>query len=253
MNVLFNYMKFAIYQILGFLLSLPKLNKIKKNPNKFSLKEKFEFLQRQAKNSLSIVDIKLNILGSEFLPDEPVLFVSNHTSMLDSFILAASVDRPIGCVIADEPIWKNLPIISEWTRLIKCVYIDRKNNREGLKSINEASNNILGGHSMAIFPEGDLTWVKDPNSIVSNFRIGSLKIAYKAGCPIVPFVIKNSRETYQGYHPIGKIKSIPVEVEFLNPIYDHINDPKLKSSLLAENIRNKMIEKIEEFKESNIF
>lgn len=91
MNVLFNYMKFAIYQILGFLLSLPKLNKIKKNPNKFSLKEKFEFLQRQAKNSLSIVDIKLNILGSEFLPDEPVLFVANHTSMLDSFILAASV------------------------------------------------------------------------------------------------------------------------------------------------------------------
>lgn len=253
MNVLFNYMKFAIYQILGFLLSLPKLNKIKKNPNKFSLKEKFEFLQRQAKNSLSIVDIKLNILGSEFLPDEPVLFVANHTSMLDSFILAASVDRPIGCVIADEPIWKNLPIISEWTKLIKCVYINRKNNREGLKSINEASNNILNGHSMAIFPEGDLTWVKDPNSIVSNFRNGSLKIAYKAGCPIVPFVIKNSRETYQGYHPIGKIKSISVEVEFLNPIYDHINDPKLKSSLLAESIRNKMIEKIKDFKESSKF
>ncbi|WP_235665535.1 hypothetical protein [Clostridioides difficile] len=50
---------------------------------------------------------------------------------------------------------------------------------------------------------------------------------------------------------IGKINSVPVEVEFLEPIYDHIENPRLKSSVLGENIKNKMINTIENFRKSN--
>ena len=175
------------------------------------------------------------------------MFVINHSSMLDSFILVSSIDRPIGCVIADEPIWRDMPIVSKWANIINCVYINRKDNRKALKSISQAADSILNGHSMAIFPEGDLTWVKDPNALVSDFKGGALKIAYKAKCPIVPMVIKNSKETYKGYEPIGKITSMNVEVEFLDPVYDHIENPKLKSTILSENIQHNMIEKIEEF------
>ena len=171
--------------------------------------------------------------------------------MLDSFILFASVNRPIGCVIADEPVWRSMPIVSSWAKLTKCVYINRKDNREGIKSINEAANNILNGQSMAVFPEGDLTWVKDPDAIISEFRNGALKIAYKAKCPIVPFVIKNSKNTYEGYQPIGKINSKDVEVEFLPPIYEHIENPKLKTIILGESIRKEMIESINKFNENN--
>ncbi|QJA08366.1 1-acyl-sn-glycerol-3-phosphate acyltransferase [Romboutsia sp. CE17] len=245
---MFNYIKFALYLILIFLLAIPKLIRFELNPNEYSAKEKFSFLNKHAKRALSLVNIKLNILGKDKLPKEPVLFVINHSSMLDSFILVASVDRPIGVVIADVPIWKNMPIISHWTKLIKCVYINRENTREGIKSIIQASKNIISGQSMAIFPEGDLTWIKDPNALVSDFRPGALKIAYKANCPIVPLVIKNSKETYSGYEPIGKINSMTVEVEFLDPIYDHIENPKLKSIILSDNIKNKMINKIEDFK-----
>ena len=246
---MFNYIKFAIYQLIGFSLALSKLISFKKNPDKFTSKEKFEFLHNQAKKSLDFVNIKLTILGKERLPKEPVLFVINHSSMLDSFILTASVDRPIGCLIADELTWNNIPIFKDWASLIKCTYINRTNNREGIKSIIDASKNIISGHSMAVFPEGDLTWVKDPNALISDFKSGALKIAYKAKCPIVPLVIKNSRDTYDGYQPIGKIHSQSVEVEFLDPIYDHINNPSLKSTNLATDIKNKMIEKIRQFKD----
>lgn len=248
MKLLFNYIKFALYIILVFFLAIPKLAKFEINPDKYSAREKFSFLEKHAKIALSIVNIKLNIIGKEKIPKEPVLFVINHSSMLDSFILVSSVDRPIGCVIADVPTWKNMPIISHWTKLIRCVYINRSNTREGIKSIIEASENILDGHSMAIFPEGDLTWMKDPNALVSDFRAGALKIAYKAKCPIVPLVIKNSKDTYEGYQPVGRITSMPVEVEFLDPIYDHIDNPKLKSTILSESIKNNMIKKIEEFR-----
>ena len=144
-----------------------------------------------------------------------------------------------------------MPIVSSWAKLTKCVYINRQDNREGIKSINEAANNILKGQSMAIFPEGDLTWVKDPDALISEFRSGALKIAYKAKCPIVPFVIKNSRHTYEGYQPIGKINSKDVEVEFLDPIYEHLENPRLKTVELAKTIKEKMIDEMQKYQSKN--
>ena len=246
---MFNYIKFAIFQILGFILSLFKLDKILKYPDRYSMENKFSFLKKQATNSLKLVKINVNVFGKEKIPKEPVLFVINHSSMLDSYILISSVDRPIGCIIADEPIWKKMPIVNKWADVIRSIYINRHNNREGLKSIIEASNVIKSGHSMAVFPEGDLTWVKDPKSLVSEFKSGALKIAYKAKCPIVPLVIKNSKEIYNGYEPIGKIKSANVEIEFLDPIYSHIENPKIKTIDLGESIRADMIKSILEFRE----
>lgn len=244
---MFNYIKFAIFQIIGFILSIFKLNKFLKSPNKYSMKDKFSVLKKQAENSLKLVNININVLGKEKIPKEPVLFVVNHSSMLDSYILIASVDRPIGCIIADEPIWKSMPIVNKWASIIKSVYINRHNNREGLKSILEASNTIRDGHSMAVFPEGDLTWVRDSHSLISEFKSGALKIAYKAKCPIVPLVIKNSKEIYSGYEPIGKIKSMNLEIEFLDPVYIHIHNPKIKTTDLSESIREDMINSILEF------
>lgn len=238
---MFNYIKFALFQIFGFLVSVPELIKLKCNETKYSSIEKFRFVKIHTKKSLDLVKIKIKIIGKEKVPKEEVLFVLNHASMLDSYILASSTVKPVGVIIADVPTWRHIPIVSHWLNLMKCVYINRENNREGIKSIIKASENIKMGHSMAVFPEGDLTWVKDPNALISDFKPGALKIAYKAKCPIVPMVIKNSRRTYEGYEPIGKINSGNVEVEYLDPIYDHIENPKIKTVELAKIIKEKMI------------
>ena len=237
-----NYIKFALFQIFGFLLSVPKLVKLKLNEKKYTNIEKFKFIQSHAKKSLDLVKIKINIIGKEKVPKEDVLFVINHSSMLDSYIIVSSIVKPVGVIIADVPVWKHIPIVRHWLNLIKCVYLNRDNNRDAVKSIGKASENIKMGQSMAIFPEGDLTWVKDSEALISDFKPGAFKIAYKAKCPIVPMVIKNSRFTYEGYEPVGKIHSGNVEVEYLEPVYDHIKNPKLKTKELAEIIKNKMIE-----------
>lgn len=250
---MFNYIKFAIFQIIGFISSLPLIRKFTKSPQKYSDEEKFKFLKKQASKSLDLVNINLNILGKEKVPKEPVLFVINHSSMLDSFILISSIPKPIGVVIADVPTWRNIPIVRYWIKITKSVYLNRENNREGVKSINKCAENIKEGQSMAIFPEGDLTWVKDSKSLVSDFKAGALKIAYKAKCPIVPMVIKNSLNTYEGYQPIGKINSKDVEVEFLEPIYDHLENPKIKTIELASRIKENMIYEMKKYQiEHNI-
>lgn len=248
---MFNYIKFALFQIFGFIMSIPELIKLKYNEKKYSSIEKFRFVKSHAKKSLDLVKIKINVIGKERVPKEEVLFVLNHSSMLDSYILVSSVVKPVGVIIADVPTWRHIPIVSHWLNMMKCVYINRENNREGIKSIIQASENIKMGQSMAIFPEGDLTWVKDPKSLVSDFKAGALKIAYKAKCPIVPMVIKNSLNTYEGYEPIGKINSKDVEVEFLDPIYEHLENPRLKTVELAKTIKEKMIDEMQKYQSKN--
>ena len=142
--------------------------------------EKFRFIKSHAKSSLDFIKIKINVIGKEKVLKEEVLFVLNHSSMLDSYILVSSIVKPVGVIIADVPTWRHIPIVSHWLNMMKCVYIDRENNREGMKSIIQASENIKMGQSMAVFPEGDLTWVKDPHALISDFKPGALKIAYKA-------------------------------------------------------------------------
>lgn len=45
-----NYLKFATYQLIGFTSSIPRLIKIKKNPDKFSLKENLNLCKNKLKN-----------------------------------------------------------------------------------------------------------------------------------------------------------------------------------------------------------
>ena len=243
-----NYIKFAFSQVFGFLFSIFKLNKFKKYPEAQARSEASDFLYKHSVNSLKKININLNVKGEENIPDEPVLFVANHSSMLDGFIVLGSIKKSLGFIIADEPVWRNIPIVRKWMELVKCELIDRKNNRNGIKSINRAANSIKDGQNMVVFPEGDLTWVKDENAYVSDFRPGALKIAYKAKCPIVPIAIKNSLGTYEGYQPVGKIHSRDVEIEIFPSIKDHLENPKLKTIELADKIKNIMSDSIKAFR-----
>ena len=87
--------------------------------------------------------------------------------------------------------------------------------------------------------------------VYTPLTIKALKIAYKAKCPIVPMVIKNSLNTYEGYEPIGKINSKDVEVEFLDPIYEHLENPRLKTVELAKTIKEKMIDEMQKYQSKN--
>ena len=84
---MFNYIKFALFQIFGFLLSIPELVKLKINEKKYTSIEKFKFIKSHAKKSLDLVKIKIKIIGKEKVPQEEFLFVLNHAIILDSYIL----------------------------------------------------------------------------------------------------------------------------------------------------------------------
>ena len=96
---------------------------------------------------------------------------------------------------------------------VRCLFLDRDNIKEGLKLILKAVEDIKSGVSLFIFPEG--TRSKDGN--IAEFKEGSLKIATKAGCPIVPVAFSNTSAIFEDHFPF--IKAAKVTIEFGKPIY----------------------------------
>lgn len=156
--------------------------------------------------------VKVRMTGLENIPkDEPVLFVSNHQSNLDFAILLGLINKPKAFVAKIE--LARIPVVSPWMRNIGCVFMDRKDIRQSLKVMNEAVDIIRSGLSMVIFPEG----TRSRSDTVAEFKKGSLRLADKAGVPVVPVTISGSYKAVEANK--GWIKPVEVKVVIAKPIY----------------------------------
>ena len=125
----------------------------------------------------------LTVKGIENIPDMPVLYVGNHRSYFDIVTGYIVVPGQTGFIAKKE--MEKIPLLREWMRNVNCLFLDRKDIKAGLKTILEGIEKVKGGSSIWIFPEGTRCKAKDPAELLP-FKEGSLKIAEKSGCPVVP-------------------------------------------------------------------
>ena len=109
---------------------------------------------------------------------------------------------------------------------IHCLFLDRDNIKEGLKTILKGVEEVKNGISLCIFPEGTRN---RENDTFLPFREGSFKIAEKGGVPIVPMVILNSADLFEDHLP--RIKKATVIIEFQEPVYTDKMDRNEKKNL----------------------
>lgn len=159
---------------------------------------------------------KVIALGEENIPkDTAVLYVGNHRSFFDIILTYIRVPRPTGYVAKKEML--KVPLLSIWMKHLHCLFLDRDNIKEGMKTILAAIEKAKSGISICIFPEG--TRNKTADTFLP-FHEGSFKIAEKAGVPIIPMTIVNSSAIFEDHFP--KIKRTTVIIEYGKPLY--IND-----------------------------
>lgn len=170
--------------------------------------------------------IKLTVNGREKIPDGPVLYVGNHRSYFDIVIGYMIVKGECGFVAKKE--LDKIPSLRVWMRFIHCLFLDRQNLREGMKTINEAIENVKSGISMWIFPEG----TRNDGEVPMEFKEGSLRIAEKSGCPVVPIAMQGTAEIFEKHVPW--IKSTEVVVTVCDPIFLDGLDRKEKKTLGAK-------------------
>ena len=155
---------------------------------------------------------KVTVIGEENVPtDRAVLYIPNHRSYFDIVLTYVRVPRPTGYIAKKE--MERIPSLSQWMRNLHCLFLDRENIKEGLKTILTAIEKIKSGIAICIFPEGTRNTESDE---LLPFHDGSFKIAEKSGCPIIPVTINNSAAVFEDHLPW--IRKAHVIIEYCSPI-----------------------------------
>lgn len=164
---------------------------------------------------LWICGVRMEVDGQENIPEDAVLFVGNHQSYLDILTTYVNIKGGTGYVAKIET--DKVPVFNLWMRGINCLFLDRNNIREGMKTIKRGTEELKKGYSMFIFPEG----TRNQGEEMLEFKAGSTKMAEKAGVPILPVAISGTADIFEN-NPHFSVKPGKVRITFGKPII--IND-----------------------------
>lgn len=154
----------------------------------------------------------ITYIGRENIPkDQAVLYVGNHNSYFDILLTYSQCPDLTGYVAKSEML--RYPLLRDWMKQLYCLFLDRTDMRAGLQMILTGIDYIKQGISVCIFPEG----TRSRDGQMQPFKEGSMKMAQKTGCPIIPMAITNSAEIFENHLP--RVKPCRVIVEYGAPIY----------------------------------
>ncbi|MBZ9688864.1 1-acyl-sn-glycerol-3-phosphate acyltransferase [Clostridium estertheticum] len=230
MRTVYFYLRLII-DLIGKGFKEVQLNSLKKHKTTEEVDAYLSKVVRDWSNFvIRIAGLNLTVIGKENIPNEPCVFVGNHQSNLDIPVILSSMDRLTGAVAKKE--MEKIPVMSYWMRQIHSVFMDRENPREALKSISEGVENLKNGYSMIIFPEG----TRSRSNNMGEFKKGSMRLAIKAGVPIIPITFYDTNKAMEGNN--GKVKKANAKLIIDKPIYmDKMSkEEKAEISELVKNI-----------------
>jgi len=139
--------------------------------------------------AMESVGMQLAVEGLEHLRalTGPAVFVGNHMSTLETFVLPCIVQpvRPVTFVVKESLL--TYPVFGPIMRSRNPVAVGRTNPREDLKAVLEGGQERLArGTSLIVFPQTTRTPVFDPEQ----FNTIGAKLAARAGVPAVPVALK---------------------------------------------------------------
>ena len=218
----------VVFLILFLILTIPVffiewlIGKFNRNARDYSC---LRIVQWGFKAILKVTGVHTTVIGFENIPDEPVLFIGNHRSFFDILLTYSRCPRLTGYVAKKE--MEKIPLLSTWMRFVYCLFLDRDNVREGLKTILQAIDYVKEGISICIFPEGTRNTGEELSLLP--FKGGALKIAEKSGCAIIPLSLNNTIEIFEAHLP--RIRKTHVIIEYGAPIYPKDLDRETRKHL----------------------
>lgn len=203
--------------VVGFLIfSLPllcRLNRLWEKDPVSADQKSLRIVQSVFRFILKLSGVSVTVKGQDRIPkDRSVLYVGNHRSYFDILLGYTTVPGLTGFVAKKE--MEKIPLLSDWMRRVNCLFLDRENMKEGLKTILTGIDKVKNGISIWIFPEGTRNTNEDPLELLT-FKEGSLKIAEKSGCPVVPVAISHSADILEKH--MYRIYRTRVTIEYGEP------------------------------------
>jgi len=227
---LFIMLTFVPFGLVAFFLSLFGF---KKSMSMFI----YKIAQIWARCVIFITGSTLEVIGRENIPKQGgICFVSNHIGIVDIILSLAYIGQPFGFVAKKELSF--VPFFNMWIYILGGLFIDRKNIRKAVKTINQGIQKIQKGSSMLIFPEG----TRSKGRGLLPFKSGAIKLATNSLAPIVPMAITGS---YDVFEIDGRVHAAPLRLVFCPPIYTAEMSPEDRRHKLADQVRSVIEEALE--------
>lgn len=207
----------ALTIVLFLIFSIPVLGilwVVGKKDSRASQRQSLRIIQGVFRLVFKWSGVTVTVQGLENIPrDRAVLYVGNHRSYFDILTGYVTVPGLTGFVAKKE--MEKIPLLSTWMTRVNCLFLDRENIKEGLKTILEGIEKVKSGVSIWIFPEG----TRNEGGLLDLmiFHEGSLKIAEKSGCPVIPVAITGTAEIFEEHLP--RVKPSHVVIRYGKPIY----------------------------------
>jgi putative phosphoserine phosphatase / 1-acylglycerol-3-phosphate O-acyltransferase len=139
--------------------------------------------------TLALAGIHLNVTGEDNLRSQrPAVFIFNHQSILDGFIVMKLLREDVAGVAKKEV--ASQPGFGQFARFANMALIDRGNASQAMSALEPVVRRLQEGYSIAISPEG----TRSATPAIGKFKKGAFHMAMQGGVPIVPIVIRNTGE-----------------------------------------------------------
>ncbi|HEY1283241.1 MAG TPA: lysophospholipid acyltransferase family protein [Steroidobacteraceae bacterium] len=187
---------------------------------------------------LRVAGMPLVVKRAERIPEGQCVIVSNHASYLDGLVFTAALPPRFGFVIKRE--MERVPMAGTLLKRLGHEFVERFNRNRGGIDARRVLRTASNGHSLVFFPEGTFSALPG----LGKFHAGAFTVAARAGCPVVPAVIRGTRRALppkKGWPRPGRI-----EIEFLEPILAQASAPADAALELRDKARLAILEELDE-------
>ena len=166
-----------------------------------------------ARSFCRLLFLPVEVEGLENIqPKTSYVFVSNHQSMTDVFVIYGWLPVIFKWIMKKE--LRKVPLVGAACKAAGHIYIDRSNKMASMRSIAEAERIVTDGVCVVIFPEGTRTLTGE----VGRFKRGAFSIATDLHLPIVPISLSGCYEVmprtrfYAKWHRVKMTVGKPIDV-----------------------------------------
>src|SRR6185437_1118123 len=148
----------------------------------------------------------------------------------------AALPPRFGFVIKRE--MASVPLAGALLKRLGSEFVERFNRHRGGADARRVMRTAVSGNSLVFFPEGTF----DARPGLGKFHAGAFTIAARAGCPVVPAVVRGTRRAF----PPQKAWPYParIEIEFLDPIVAQEQSPDAMALELRDRARSAILEEL---------
>jgi len=168
---------------------------------------------------------------------QPYIYMFNHQSMFDHFMIAGSTSHYLTGVAAEDQY--SYPVYGAALRRYKAIPIKREKLKDAIHSLDEAEKVVLSGTSLLIAPEGTRT----VSGELGDFKKGPFHLAMNTNATIIPVAIIGAWEAKKKTD--WKLKPSIITIHYGNSI-EAIQYKDFTIQKLSDYVRNELQELIAE-------